>query len=501
MRTVSIRIFLLTIICFLLSQPTYAQATENDSSGTFVTVTLLLVVIIAFAVIVQVSDNLLRIEADKSGASNQRSNFSVFPRLNELFAPAKPAYTGNSVVHRLQKGFDINLYGEAEPKIDEGIQASTFAIQPPDFRGIAPIPKLEVEIGASVKAGDPVFYDKNDPDIKYVAPVSGEIIAVNRGDRRSIAEIVILADKEQQYRELPGFELENSSREELVNYLISVGAWNLFRHRPYNIVADKHDIPDNIFISTFDSAPLAPDLDFVVEGRGAAFQKGLDVLQKLTKGKVHLGLNAGKDKQPSAIFTEAKGVEKHWFQGKHPAGNVGIQIHHIDPITPKSMVWTLGVQEVITLGAIFTEGRWNTERVVALTGSELNEPKYVKTHVGAKIDDLLKGNLANDHVRFISGDVLSGQKKTADGFIGFFDDQVTVIEEGDMYEMFGWLIPDTSTPSASKALPTAIFSGTKLKANTNTHGEKRAFRRKWRIRKSFADGYLPPAPDESGVDQ
>ena len=249
----------------------------------------------------------------------------------------------------------------------------------------------------------------------------------------------------------------------------------LFRQRPYQVVANKHDIPDNIFISTFDSAPLAPDLNFVVEGKSEAFQKGIDVLNKLTSGKVHLGLNAKGKEAPSSVFLNAEGVEKHWFNGMHPAGNVGIQIHHIDPITPKTTVWTLGVQEVITLGAIFTEGRWNTERVVAITGAELKAPKYVRTNVGANIGDLLKDNLDNDHVRIISGDVLSGRKKGTGNFLNFFDDQITVIKEGDHYQMFGWLLPDTSVPSASNALPSNAFSDTKFKAHTNTNGEKRAF--------------------------
>jgi Na+-transporting NADH:ubiquinone oxidoreductase subunit A len=170
-----------------------------------------------------------------------------------------------------------------------------------------------------------------------------------------------------------------------------------------------------------------------------------------------------------------EGVEKHWFHGKHPAGNVGVQIHNLRPMSTSDKVWTLGVQEVITIGALFTEKRFNAERVVALTGAELSTPQYVKTHLGAKISDLIKGNLTNDHSRIISGDVLSGKQKDADSFLNYFDDQITVVEEGDDYELFGWLLPSFNTPSISKTFPAALIPGATFKANTNTHGEKRAF--------------------------
>jgi Na+-transporting NADH:ubiquinone oxidoreductase subunit A len=462
-------------VIFLLTSQ-LAQAQANNGGGNSLTwVLLFVVVLIAFAVIFQVADNLLRIEAKKTGLHESGANFSIIPRFKEIFQTKKPAYVGDSSVTVLTKGFDIKLEGAATPKIDDSVQVQTFAVQPPNFRGLAPIPKLAVEVGDSVKAGDHLFFDKTHPDIKFVAPVSGEVIAVNRGERRAIMEVVILADKKQQYRQLPVFDVEKSSRESLVEYLCNTGAWTLFRYRPFNILAPKNAVPDNIFISTFDTAPLAPDLNLVVEGKAEAFQAGLDVLNKLTHGKVWLGLNANGKTPPSPVFTQAKGVEKRWFHGKHPAGNVGIQIHHISPMHPKDEVWTLGVQEVITLGAIFTERRFNAERIVALTGAELKQPKYVRTFAGAHIGQLIEGNLNNDHVRFISGDVLSGEKKSTDNFLNFYDDQLTVIEEGDYYEMFGWLVPGKATPSNSRTFINWLFPDTTFKADTNIHGEKRAF--------------------------
>ncbi len=458
----------------------WAQAGDGDTGfGAVLTYSLIAIaVLIFFFLIVQVSNNLLAIEAkqlgiDEEGEESQSSSGGLFGR---IFKPKTPEFLDEDTpVTVLRQGHDIALEGEAESVIDESVQATTYAIQPPNFLGIAPIPKMLVDEGSEVKAGDYLFFDKKNPDIRWVAPVSGEIIAVERGAKRAITAVTILADKEQQYRELPAVDLDKASRQELVDYLLDVGAWPLFRQRPFNVIADYRKVPRDIFISTFDTAPLAPDLDFVVKGQEDAFQKGLDVLAKLTSGSVYLGLNAKSETAPAKAFTEATGVKKRWFHGKHPAGNVGVQIHHIKPVSLSNIVWTLGVQEVLTLGKIFTEGRFNAERIVAVTGAELEKPAYVKTKVGAKIEDLLKGNLANDHVRYISGDVLSGKRKPLEGYLDFYDDQITVVEEGDDYELFGWLLPSFNTPSISTTFPSTLVPDMKFKAETNTHGERRAF--------------------------
>jgi len=222
----------------------------------------------------------------------------------------------------------------------------------------------------------------------------------------------------------------------------------MISQRPFGVIPDATDIPSNIFVSTFDSAPLAPDLSFVVEGQGAAFQKGLDVLGMLTEGAVHLGLDARGDASPSNVFTEATGVQKHWFHGKHPVGNVGIQIHHISPIAGNDKVWTLGVQEVITIGKLFAEGKFDASRIIAVTGSESSTPGYVKTYLGANVGAL--AGTVGDNVRLVSGDVLSGAQKSKEEFLDFRDDQITTIKEGNEYEMFGWLAPMDARPSVSQ---------------------------------------------------
>ena len=373
----------------------------------------------------------------------------------------------------LKKGFNINLQGAAKKEITDGHQVKTFAVQPNNFIGISPIPQVTVQIGDSVNAGDILFFDKKHPEIKHCAPVSGEVIAINRGAKRSIAEIVILADKQIKYRTYNDINLDNINREDLIAFLLESGAWPLIKQRPFDVIADPKENPKNIFITTFDTAPLAPDLNLVVEGKSVAFQKGIDVLNKLTEGTVHLGLN-GKEK-PSAVFTDVKGAQKNSFSGPHPAGNVGVQIHHTDPINAQDKVWVLGVQDVITLGALFSEKRFNAERVVAITGAEVKDPKYIRTYLGANVGELLTDNLTNDHVRIISGDVLSGKEKSKENFLNVFDDQVTVIEEGDQYRMFGWLSPTPAGPSMSSTYPQLFLKNKKYKAHSNTNGEKRAF--------------------------
>jgi Na+-transporting NADH:ubiquinone oxidoreductase subunit A len=308
----------------------------------------------------------------------------------------------------------------------------------------------------------------------YCSPVSGEVVDVRRGDKRAIKEIVILADKgDMKFKSITAPSL-NADRSELVNFLMANGAWPLIVQRPFDVVPDADIVPRNIFISTFDSAPLAPDNNFVVQGQEAHFQKGLDVLAKLTSGKVHLGLNGAHT--PASAFSDATGVEKHWFKGPHPAGNVGIQIHHIKPINTIGKVWTVSVQACIQIGKLFNEGRFDASRIVALTGATLVEPKYVKTYQGACVGELLQNNMKSASDRIVAGDVLSGKQKAAGEFLNFHDDQITVLKEGNEHEMFGWLFPTTSRPSISKTYPTnAIFSDMEFEANTNTHGEKRAF--------------------------
>lgn len=421
-----------------------------------------------FFIVVSVADNFMVIESKEIGLDDEHTA-GLFPRFTQLFAGKTPDYLKKAHVYTLKAGYDIPMAGEPAATIDEP-KVTRYAVCPPDFYGLSPIPKVIVEEGDTVKAGDVIFYDKKRERIKFAAPVSGEIIAVNRGLKRSISEIVILADKQQQSRE---YELPaaSASREELVEFLLESGAWPVLRQRPYNIVADPDVIPRDIFISTFDTSPDGPDLTLTVRGRMDVFQAGINVVRRLTNGLVYLGLDGRGDSEPP--FTVVRGVEKRYFRGPHPAGNVGTQIHHIHPVgTGDNTVWTLGVEDVLLLGELFQNGRFDTTRLVALSGHSISKPSYVRTHMGANVGELLSGVTVEEHARIISGDVLSGTQTTEEGFLGFFDNQITAIPEGDEAEIFGWLLPLKPRASISPTIP--VLSD-HLNITTNTHGERRAF--------------------------
>ncbi|MEM7105583.1 MAG: Na(+)-translocating NADH-quinone reductase subunit A [Bacteroidota bacterium] len=450
----------------------YAADAQGSGGSSMSVGIMVFLFILLIGGVIFVADNLLAIESKRLGVDDKGANYGLFPGLREIFTPKVPEYaTGKSV--SLTKGHDIRLLGKAEATIDEDAKPTTFAVKPKDFVGMSPIPKIEVQEGDEVKAGDILFFDKKRPEIKYAAPVSGEVARITRGEKRSINEVVILSDKKMKYRKFGKFDYENATREEIVDRLVESGLWPFLRQRPFNTVPEPSEVPRDIFISTFDSAPLAPDLNMVVEGREAAFQACLDLLNKLTTGKVHLGLDARGEEKPSPAFCEAKGVEGIWFKGPHPSGNVGVQIHHIAPVNKGETVWTLGVQEAITIGNFVLNNQYEAERVVVLTGNEVKSPRYFRTHLGANVDAFLKDNLKNDNVRVISGDVLSGKKIEVDGHLSFYDDQITVVEEGDKHEMFGWLLPLSPRPSISGTFPK--FKDFDYEVNTNTHGEPRAF--------------------------
>ncbi len=466
-------------------------------------IVLILLLLFVFALLT-LGEGLLKVAASQSGVDG--SDYSVIPnRLGNLFSgeKSKPAYIpAPAKVRHLKRGFNINLAGVADKKLYiASHRASSYSVKPSDFIGMSPMPKLLVETGTQVKAGQPLFFDKKRPEVIYAAPISGELVEVTRGDKRRITAVTILADQGEiqyhSYDQIPS--LDASSREELVKFLLGSGAWPFIRQRPFDTVANENDTPKAIFVSTFDTAPLAPDLNLAVAGKEEAWYKGLEVLAKLSGSKVHVGLNGGSDQAPTAAFINSNkinGVETNWFQGPHPAGNVGIQIHHTDPVLPGSTVWYTDVHGVILLGTLLLKGIFDTERVIALTGTEL-KGKYVSVHQGANVEAILsdmtpefsdeeiwakdengkkvKKTVQVRKTRVISGDVLSGTQIDKKGFLGFYDDQITAVKEGNYYEMFGWLIPATGHPTLSATFPAALFSDISYVADTNTNGEKRAF--------------------------
>ncbi len=378
---------------------------------------------------------------------------------------------------RLKKGFDINLAGKPEPKVVEADQPETFAYKPINFHGILR-PKLMVGVGDNVMAGSPILFDKKNEKVMHVAPVSGEVVEIRRGEKRKLLEIVILADKEIEYEKFDSYspsDLTNLSREQAIDQMLKSGVWPNLIERPYGVIANTESTPKSIFISAFDSSPLAPDYQILFKGQDQYFQAGIDVLNKLTSGTVHLNIDANAE--VSQMFAHTKNAQLNKFSGPHPAGNVGVQIHHLDPINRGEVVWTINPYGVIQIGKLFLEGKYDASKVVALTGSEVEKPQYYKTYAGASIKKFVEGNVKGDHLRYISGNVLTGHKIAKDGHIGFFDHQVTVIPEGDYYEMFGWIKPTTNKLSFQRAFGLLSFlSPTKeYTIDTNTKGQERAF--------------------------
>ena len=376
-----------------------------------------------------------------------------------------------SKVIKLRKGLNIRIAGGAEKIFIKPNQAEYFAIKPTDFHGLTP--KMLVKEGELVKAGTALFHDKNTPEILFTSPVSGTVKEIIRGERRQILEVIIKADIEHEYELFTHGDPKNLSKDQVIENLLKSGLWPLIIQRPYGIVANPNDTPKSIFISAFDSAPLAPDLDFTIQDDAKEFQIGINALSKLTSGKIHLNINA--EFNPSKVFINTEGVQLNSIIGPHPAGNVGVQIHHIDPINKGDVVWTLNPQDVVAIGRLFSKGIYDASRIVALTGSEVKERRYYKVMIGSQVTELIKNNLEQENVRIISGNVLTGTQISEKGFLGFHDTQLTVIPEGNHYEFLGWALPGMNKFSASKTFFSSLFPKKEYKLDTNYNGAERAF--------------------------
>ena len=372
-----------------------------------------------------------------------------------------------SKIIKLCKGLDIRLQGEAAKTIVNASQSAEYAVSPLDFEGVTP--KMLVKVGDTVEAGSPLFFDKKRPEIIFTSPVSGTVAAVNRGEKRKILSVVVTADKETAYKQFPSLDLTKASREQIIELLLESGLWTMFVQRPYGVVASPSDKPKAIFVSAFDSAPLATDYDFALAAEQQSLQAGFDVLGRLTDGKVHLSYNA------CGQVPQIKGVELHAFKGKHPAGNVGVQINHISPINKGEKVWTLNIQDVAILGRLFLTGKVDMTRVIAVAGSCVAEPKYYRVVAGASIESILGGKLSNEHARVISGNVLTGRNVGKEGFLGVNANMITAIPEGDTYEMLGWAMPRFNKFSVSRAYLSWLMPWRKYNLNTNMNGGERAF--------------------------
>jgi Na+-transporting NADH:ubiquinone oxidoreductase subunit A len=372
---------------------------------------------------------------------------------------------------KLKKGLNIMLQGEPGRVLSDKVQSSMYAVKPVDFPGLTP--KLCIKAGDNVKAGTPLFFDKVRPDVKFASPVSGKVYAIKRGEQRKLLEIVI-EKAGNEFEDFGRGDASQLSRDQIKVKMLASGLWPSMRQRPYNIIADPAAVPKAVFISGFDTAPLAPDYNFIIENSsGTLFQSGLNILSRLTDGKVNLILNS-RDSAPE-IFKNATGVDISLFSGPHPAGNVGVHIHHLNPINKGEVVWFINLQDVLTLGRLFTEGIYNPEKIVALAGSEVIVPGYYKVIAGTSISGMTRDNIKPGNSRFISGNVLTGSKIESDGYIGFYDSMVSVIPEGDYFEFFGWMKPGLDKFSFSRTFASGLRPGKRFRLDTNMHGGHRAF--------------------------
>ncbi len=374
-----------------------------------------------------------------------------------------------SDVIKLRKGLNIKLKGSAEKKVEELSAPQTVALKPTDFTGLTP--KLSVKVDYEVKAGDALFYDKYHPEILFTAPFGGKVVSINRGERRKILEVVVETNKNAGAAEFIKADPKSLSGDEVKEQLLKSGMWPFIKQRPYGIIASPEKKPRAIFISTFDTAPLAADIDFLMQDQLDTFQTGVDALTKLTEGDVFLGVK--KD----SPFSKTKNVKIQQFSGPHPAGNVGVQIHHISPIIKGEVVWTVNVQDVLFIGRLFESGKVDFTRTLALAGSEVEDPQYYKTILGAPVSSITDGRLkkVDYKQRIISGNVLTGTRVKPQHYLGCYDNLGRVIPEGDEYEFFGWAAPGFDKHSASNAFLSKLFPKKEYALNANLHGGERAF--------------------------
>jgi len=409
----------------------------------------------------------------------------------------------------IRKGLDIPISGNAEKRLTDARSITTYAVKPTDFEGF--VPRLLVAEGDSVALGDALFCDKKDERIRFTSPVDGHVKAIVRGEKRKLLEVIVETDyKSTGSTGADCTQKTPQTPEDIKEAMLRWGLWPMLRQRPFGTIANPDDKPKAIFVSAFDSAPLAPDYDFMLQGREAFFAKGLEALGNLTEGKVHVCFRQGQGLDCFVPRNDVKGrsdgstsqqLNIHFIKGPHPAGNVGTQIAHIDPINKGEVVWTMNAQDVAVLGELVSTGVYRPEKVVSVAGPQLRNPHYYHIKAGACVESLLAGQLPHaeypkleseapeKRFRIISGNVLSGTLIQKEGFIGAYDCLLSILPEGDQSEFMGWLMPGVKKFSFSRTFLSGFMPkqevevmGTPLPRfkrfwdfNTNLHGEERAY--------------------------
>ena len=372
----------------------------------------------------------------------------------------------------LKKGLDLPINGTASQNTKKVIVPDVVAVKPTDFRNL--VPKLLVREGDKVLAGTPVLADKMSQNILFTSPVSGTVAEVVRGEKRKLLEVRIKADAKQEYVDFGVKKVNEMTAEQIKESLLAAGLWPALIQRPYGIIANPEVKPKAIFVSAFTTAPLAANPEYALRDDMEHIQTAINALTKLTDGGVHFSLNS--ENYSGTPFHKIENVIQHTFTGKHPAGNVGIQIHHISPIRKGETVWTVSLLMLAAIGKLFNTGKYDLRRKIAVTGPKALNPAYVEGLPGISMKDIKEFYETADNLRFISGDVLTGTNIGAEGFLGFFDNQVTILEEGNKYELLGWAKPcRPALFSASRTYFSWLTPKKKYDMDTNLHGGPRAF--------------------------
>lgn len=357
----------------------------------------------------------------------------------------------------LRKGFDIKLEGFAKKFIADVPEPAYYALKSTDFPGLDP--GLNVKKGDRILAGTPLFNDTSRPEILFTSPVSGTVYDIKKDENNGGLEIVV----EKSGDEFLDFGITNptnATREHIKKILLISGLWPAIRQRPFHIISNPADVPKSVFVSGFDTAPLAPDYNFIIENSSASFLKtGFNVLRKLTDGNVNLVLD-GRGQNADA-YNDIPEIKISYISGPHPAGNTGVHIHHLDPVSNGQLVWFANLQDVLAIGRLFEQGYYNPQKIIALTGSEVLHPQYYKVRTGASVTNMVKNNMKGGNLRYISGNILTGTEIGPDGYPGFYDSQVTVVSEENYSGLFGRFKPEANKFSFNREFLSKLFHGRK----------------------------------------
>lgn len=371
---------------------------------------------------------------------------------------------------KIRKGLDIRILGQAETKIVGEVKSSLFVLRPDDFKGITP--KLKLKEDEIVKRGEIVFFDKYNPLLTIASPVAGKIKEIVRGEKRKILEVII----EKSGDDAVKFDINNqifTDQKIAQQFLSDTGLITFITQRPYGIVANPTDIPRDIFVNFFDSAPLAPDYEFILNEKDAEIKKAVEFISVLTDGKVYCNLK--KASKFSAIIPNNGKTEINYFDGPHPSGLAGTHINKIKPLNKGEIVWTIDAADLAIFGHLLINGEYLPERLIALTGSVVKSPAYYKIVAGADLSSLKNEFNKADDFRLISGNVLTGTDISKSPYLGVKDTMVSVIPEGNKYEMFGWVLPGFKKFSNSGTFLSGILPVGKFDLDTNLHGGHRAY--------------------------